>query len=433
MTSAIGTLLWDATAPPGPVTTPLVADATTQVAIVGAGFLGLAAAAALAGAGVDVVVVEAGEVGAGASGRNAGFVVPHFSRADPATLAQRLPQPVAERLLALLESGADRVFELAREADLGRQAEQHGWLQPAQGAEAAVTLQKRVEMWQARGRPVRWLDRATVAERTGMAVYDGALEDLSGGMINPLAFVRALARRALAAGARLHTHTAALDIVARGQGHALRLSTGATLRAGRVLLASNAGTFGAARPLGRNVVPLSVYQIATAPLPADIVARIAPRRQPVSDTRTNIFTYRLDADNRLISGGMALVPYAAEARMARRIVERLARELSLARVPQVEHVWRGTAAMTSDGMPLLTTLGNGIFAAVGCNGRGVAFTTVLGEALGQWIAAGADPAVAPVPLAPSRPLPVRGLAQWAPSLVLLRGLWADHRATGRNT
>lgn len=428
--AVLGKPLWESTTPPGPASEPLRINATAEVAIVGAGFLGLSAAATLAAAGVDVAVIEAGEIGAGASGRNAGFVVPHFSRADPASLAQRLPQSAAERMLGLLESGADRVFEVARDAELGRQAEQTGWLQPAHGAEAAAALQRRVAMWQARGRPVRWLDRATIAERTGVNFYHGALEDDSGGMINPLAFARGLARCALAAGARLYTQTSALDITTDGAGHILRLSTGATLHARRVLLASNAGTLGAARPLGRRVLPLTVYQIATEPLPAEIVARIAPRRQPVSDTRTNIFTYRLDADNRLISGGMALIPYRAEARMARRIVERLARELGLPAVPKVEHVWRGTAAMTSDGLPLLTTLGAGIVGAVGCNGRGVAFTTVLGEALGTWLAEGADPQDTPLPLVLARPLPVRGLARWAPSLVLLRGLWADRQAMG---
>jgi glycine/D-amino acid oxidase-like deaminating enzyme len=408
-------------------------DASVDVAIVGGGFLGLSAAAALASAGVGVIVLEAGEIGAGASGRNAGFVVPHFSRADPATLARRLPQLAAERMLALLESGADRVFQLARESNMGRQAEQTGWLQPAHGPESADALQRRVQMWQARKRPVRWLDRETVAERTGMTFYHGALEDMSGGIINPLAFVRGLAQRAIDAGARVHTGTAALDYARVGDGYCLHLSGGASLHARRILFATNAGTTGAARTMGRNVLPLSVYQIATEPVSAEIVTRIAQRRQPVSDTRTNIFTYRLDADNRLVSGGMALIPFNAEARMARRIVERLARELDLAVVPQVENVWRGTAAMTGDGLPLLSTLGDGVFGAVGCNGRGLAFATVLGEAVGRWIAEGCDPREAPLPLAQSRPLPVRSLAQWAPSLVLLRGLWADRHASRRKT
>lgn len=64
-----------------------------------------------------------------------------------------------------------------------------------------------------------------------------------------------------------------------------------------------------------------VYQAATKPLPRDVVERIAPYRHPVADTRANLFTYRLDRDNRLISGGMAMIPFGAD-RMARMIADR---------------------------------------------------------------------------------------------------------------
>ena len=88
-------------------------------------------------------------------------------------------------------------------------------------------------------------------------------------------------------------------------------------RARHVLLCTNAFTTGAAGRLGRTTVPLRVYQIATAPLDADTVARIAPDRRPIGDTRKNLFTYRLDRDNRLISGGMAAVPLGDQRRSSR--------------------------------------------------------------------------------------------------------------------
>ena len=139
----------------------------------------------------------------------------------------------------------------------------------------------------------------------------------------------------------------------------------------RVILATNAIGPGVARRLARTVVPLSVYQIATAPMPADIVRRIAPQRQPMSDMRSNLFTYRLDRDDRLISGGMAIVPLGAHRRMARAIVARLAAELRLPAVPEVAYVWRGTAAMTPDFLPHLYEFGPGIVGGIGCNGRGI--------------------------------------------------------------
>ena len=61
--------LWAATAPAPPATEPLMDEARTGVAVVGAGFTGLSAALHLAEAGVPVTVLEGAEIGWGASVR----------------------------------------------------------------------------------------------------------------------------------------------------------------------------------------------------------------------------------------------------------------------------------------------------------------------------------------------------------------------------
>src|SRR5690554_3662269 len=146
--------LWHATtAQPAPRPGP-AAGAVADVAIIGGGFLGLSCALHLAQAGVSVRLLEARRIGRGASGRNAGFVVPHFSRADPLMIRARLGAGAGGRLLDLVAQGGDMVFDLARRAGLGAQAEQNGWLQPAHSATMAQALQARVRDWQALGRPV---------------------------------------------------------------------------------------------------------------------------------------------------------------------------------------------------------------------------------------------------------------------------------------
>lgn len=417
--------LWHATTAQPPPRPAPDAGAQADVAIIGGGFLGLSCALHLAQAGLSVRLLEARRIGSGASGRNAGFVVPHFSRADPAMIRARLGQTQGAALLALLASGGEMVFDLARHAGLGPQAEPVGWLQPAHSAQMARALQARVRDWQALGRPVEWLDARAMQARSGMRVYHGALRDASGGMINPLAYALGLARLAEKAGAHLHEQCPVTRLERRADGWALH-SPAAPLRAARVLLASNAETLGAARPLGRAVLPLNVHQIATEPLDDETLSRIAPNREPASDTRTNIFTWRLDAENRLISGGMALWPFGAGARMPRKILARAVRELRLPPATRLAHAWQGTAAMTTDALPLLAELAPGLIGAVGCNGRGVAFTTALGRALAQSLAD--DGAPLPLPANPARPIPFRPLARHAPALVLARGLWSDARA-----
>ena len=63
---------WPSTMDP-PINPPARGTLTADVAIIGAGFTGLSAALHLAQDGADVIVLEANDVGWGASGRNGGF------------------------------------------------------------------------------------------------------------------------------------------------------------------------------------------------------------------------------------------------------------------------------------------------------------------------------------------------------------------------
>ena len=81
-----GPAAWSAILPgqPAPVTLP--GDQTVDVAIIGGGFAGLAAARRLRelDPGVKVVVLEASRLAEGASGRNSGFMIdlPHELTSD---------------------------------------------------------------------------------------------------------------------------------------------------------------------------------------------------------------------------------------------------------------------------------------------------------------------------------------------------------------
>ncbi|EKF18590.1 NAD(P)/FAD-dependent oxidoreductase [Nitratireductor pacificus] len=429
MTAPLPDTLWRTTAGEKPSFTAPAGDVKAEVAVIGGGIAGLGTALALAERGVKVVLLEAYEIGFGASGRNAGFVVPNFSKASPKTVRTRLGNERGDALLRLVGAGGDRVFQLAERAGLGRQAEQTGWLQPAHTPEAARALRETAADWQALGRPVEWLDADETAARTGMPLYHGALRDRSGGMINPLAYVHGLARLAMQAGATI-IENAGVDRVTREGASWVLVSGDRRISASKVILCTNGETQGAASRLGLSAIPLTVFQIATDPLPAETVQRIAPRRESVSDTRANIFTYRLDADDRLISGGMALNPLSGEACMGPRILQRLVDELDLPTRPRLAHVWRGTAAITTDFLPHLYMFAPGFFGAIGCNGRGVAMTTMLGEVLAD-AATGTPLEALPVPMARAQPVPFRAISSLAPSAYLAKGMWDDRRATRR--
>jgi hypothetical protein len=89
--------LWAATAPPVPGTAPPRGEARADAAVVGAGFTGLSAALHLAEAGIAATVLEAAEIGHGASGRNNGQVIPTLSRVDPDDIAASVPAALGGR------------------------------------------------------------------------------------------------------------------------------------------------------------------------------------------------------------------------------------------------------------------------------------------------------------------------------------------------
>lgn len=417
--------IWSMTAGPRPDYRSTALPSRCDVVVIGAGFTGLTAALQLVRAGSSVVVIEAGRLGDGASGTNAGFVVPNFAKADPGTVRRKLGTERGNQLLNLVGSGADRVFETISEERIACDAARSGWLQPAYGRDMAEVLRARAADWRSLGRPVEFLEPHEVQAETGMDIYSGGLIDRSGGTIHPLDYVFGLARSVATHGGAIREGLAATVIAPKGTGYRVSHAEG-TLSARFVLLATNAFTLGAAGLMGRTGIPLRVFQIATKPVDAATLARISPNRRPVGDTRANLFTYRLDRDNRLISGGMSLNPFASPHDVGRKVAMRLHSELGLARDPGLEAVWTGTALLTPDFLPRLYRFGENFYGGVGCNGRGIAMTAGLGAVLAR-LALGERAETLPVPLASQRPLPFHRFMPLVAAAGLAEARFSDWR------
>ena len=416
MTQADPPTLWHGVTPPEPSRPAAGGPIACDLIVVGAGIAGLSAALHVAEAGQRVVVLEAQRIGWGASGRNAGFVVPNFARVDPAAVTARLGAVRGARLLAFAGGSADLVFALIRRHAIACDAVQHGWIQAAQSDRALLRTADRARQWAALGRPAAPLSAAEVAELTGLAGACGGWIDRSGGVIDPLAYVRGLARAAEAAGVRICEQSPVTALAATTTGWQAA-TPAARVTAPRVILATNAAP-GAPRPdLGRSVFPLRVFQIATAPLPLSVRARLLPGGQGMADTRRNIFTFRFDAANRLITGGMHVFGPGADGRVPRRLHRRLASMLGLPDLPPVQYAWSGRATVLPGFLPHLFTVAPGLIAASACNGRGIAMSTALGPELAAW-ALGAPVDGLAVPSGPLAPLRAHALMRLAPQAML---------------
>src|ERR1700733_13290258 len=207
--------LWSVTAPPGPVCGPLAGTQRAQAAVIGAGYTGLSAALHLAEAGRDVVVLDAVDVGERASGLNGGQVIPGVKH-DPDTLEEMFGPVVGSRLVDTVASGPDVVFDLIQKYEIACAATRTGWIQPATSVAALEAISARVGQWRRRGADVELLSAGETARLTGSQRYIGGWIDRRGGTVQPLSYVRGLARAARNVGARIHSRTPALDLARTG-------------------------------------------------------------------------------------------------------------------------------------------------------------------------------------------------------------------------
>ncbi|KFE33607.1 NAD(P)/FAD-dependent oxidoreductase [Thioclava atlantica] len=379
--------LWAATAPDVPAFPRLTESLQADVLVIGAGFQGLSAALHLAEAGVDVVVLEAGQPGSGASGRNGGQVIPGL-KDDPDAL-DRLWGPQATEFAG---STADVVFDLVARLGLDCDAVRDGWIQAGTKPVHLAGLHERMAQWAARGAPVQWLEAEDMAREIGSQSFAGGWIDRRAGKLHPLKYARELARVATAAGARIFGGSPVASLLREGTGWRAELASGPAVRAERVLLATNVYTPPTLnRDLARATVPANSFQIATRPLPPALLAQILPNGAVVSEARRVGTYFRIGPGNRLMLGGRGQFSDPTRATHFRRIEAEMRTRFGsvLGQDIEIEHRWFGRVGMTADHRIRICEPEPGMLLATGFNGRGVALSTALGKAFAAYLTQGA--------------------------------------------
>lgn len=400
--------LWAATAPKPPETQPLSSALKTDVAIVGGGFTGLSAALHLAEAGINVVVVEANEIGYGGSGRNAGLVNAGLWVPLP-DMIKMLGPDAGERMIEDLGNAPAVVFDLIAKHKIECEATHNGTLHMAHSKKGFAELATRTEQWAKRGAPVELLDAAAATEMTGAKTYHGALLDRRSGTIQPLAYARGLAHAAIDAGAQVFTQSPAQSIERQGDRWEVKTPSGA-VSADRLLVAT--GGYGQDTPEAqRTTVPYFYFQCATKPLSHNLLSEILPQKQGTWDTHPVLRSFRLDAEGRMIFGSIGKLDAGGglHKNWAMRSLQSIYPQIS---EDAWEEAWYGRIAMTQDHLPRLVEIGPNGLSIYGYNGRGIGPGTVFGRAIAKYFETG-DATALPFPFTPNPREPfaaLRGLA-----------------------
>ena len=371
-----------ATASPAPQRPSLSGDVAADICIIGAGYTGLSAAIELARAGYKVVVLEARQVGYGASGRNGGQICTGFSSGQDRIVAQ-LGKDDARRCFALAEESKtllkDRIARHDIDCDL-RWGYLHTIVKPHQLAELQETKDELAELGCG---DLTVFDKAELEERLGTRVYHGALREGGAGHLHPLNYCLGLARAAEAAGAVIHEQSEATQIEF-GPPAMARTARG-KVTAKFMVIGGNAYLGRAVPTLYGRIMPVGSYIIATEPLGDNRARALIRDGEAVANTKFIVDYFRLSKDTRMLFGGRASYSTLQPADLAAYMRPRMTAVFPQLRDVKIDYAWGGLIAITSNRIPDCGRLAHHVFYAHGYSGQGVALAGLYGKLMAEAI------------------------------------------------
>ncbi len=387
--------LWDQSAEEADHRQPFHAAEKVDVAIIGGGFTGLSTALHCCEKNLSAHVIEAKQIGYGGSGRNCGLVNAALWL-PPQDVRKQLGDTYGPRFIDQFGKGPEYVFSLIEKHQMRCEVTRTGTIHAAHSPAGFKELEGRAAEWKRLGEPVDLLDRAATAELTGTDKFHGGLLDHRAGTINPMSYCRGLARAARNAGATITTGVTATSVKRHGNEWVIETDRG-ELKAGKVILGTNAYTDTLWPGLSKVFTIIHYFQLATSPLGQD-ASHILPGRQGVWDTGQIMFNVRRDAYDRLLIGSMGRIHGTTEKGLSKRWAQKQIKRYFPTLGPvNFEEAWYGQIAMTPDHLPRIYELDDGLYTSIGYNGRGITTGTMFGRAMAELLT-GMDKSDLPLPI-----------------------------------
>lgn len=405
---------WEASVPAPKLDRQLIGNALFDVAVIGAGFAGLSAALRLAQAGVSVCVLEAEHVGFGASGRNGGFCCIGGTKLDEQQLIRKFGLDEARRFVAYQVAGINlvqhrlqswgtdadthsrgEIYLAHRPKDLGVLRAHSGFLKEKFGIRSRVLAQEEL-----------------AGEGFGGPGFHGGLHMPYGFALNPMKYVQALAEQVRIQGGKIFGKTAVTSLTQDGDRWRLDTEHG-FVRAKKVVLAGNGyAREDAPKWLHGRTLPVMSSIHVTRPLSDDELRDQGWTSDTMAaDTRILLHYFRLLPDRRFMFGTRGGLFENASAVKA---MQKRAREDFDTMFPawagvETDYSWHGRVCLARDLTPFVGPVPrlDGIYAAMGWHGSGIAMASISGEKIAAMIMGKLRIEDLPVPLVrPFRKFPI---------------------------
>jgi len=372
---------WSAILPERRPHDALNGEVSADWVVLGAGYAGLAAARRLAENCPDqkIVLINAGEVGENASGRNSGFAIdlPHNVGSSLDELEG------SHRFMGLARMAIDHLESAVKthgiECSWSREGKYHTAVSPRGVREVLEPFRTELE---ALNEPHEWIEGDVLRTRLGSPHFTAAVYTPGCVLMNPAALTRGLAD-SLPENVAVYENSPVIEADFRNGAH-LRTPDG-TVRAPKTIMAANGFTeqFGF---LNRRFLHLVAHASLTRPLTED-ERGVYGVDNPWGLTPANAFagiTMRYTDDHRiLIRQGLSYRPSQRLAPGAHQAIGRRHKVLFDARFPgleavELEHTWSGFVCLSRNGAPGFGRLAPNVWSAVCQNAVGVTKGTFSG-------------------------------------------------------
>lgn len=388
-----------------------------DIAIIGGGLAGLSAAyhLLLRRTGAKVVLLEAQQLGAGASGRTTGMLSPGVGQ-SLISLVQRLGPERAQALYKQTLSAVSDVAALIEQEAIACELQMSGQLVVARSAGGRRRLAAQAELLHALALPGEPLDdnslsrtiqlRPLHASQASAALTESgpaALRFPNAGILHPLKLIAGLSRCVHARGGVMYAQARVHKIVkpSATEPSVRLLFDGGEVLANQVVIATAGYTPQLGHLRGR-ILPVELQALVTEPLSDAALAAIGwAGSEGVLDARRLFSYFRLTADRRILFGGErprygwggAASDSAGQERALGRLGTELARTFPSDIDLSIAGGWSGVIGYVLDALPSIAAWPDcsRIVHAVGWCGHGVALATASGAWVSHILCDGAAP------------------------------------------
>jgi len=362
---------------------PLAGAVDADVCIVGGGYTGVNTAIELAERGLSVVLLEASQIGWGASGRNGGQLirgVGHGLEQFSNVIGEQGVRDLKLMGLEAVQLVRQRVEQYAIDCNLV-----WGYCDLANKPRHLEDFRADMEELRTLGyqAEMRIIPAEDIGEVVNSDFYVGGMTDMGSGHLHPLNLLLGEAAAAQRLGVRLHEQSRVTRIE---HGAKVKVHTaGGTVTAGQLVLAGNAYLGDLQPQLSGKVLPAGSYVIATEPLGEELARSLIPQNMALCDQRVALDYYRLSADNRLIFGGACHYSGRDPKDIAAYMRPKMLRVFPHLANVKIDYQWGGMIGIGANRLPQVGKLADhpNVFYAQAYAGHGINATHLAAKLLGE--------------------------------------------------